>query len=489
MTGVPDGSLLVCTHSGRPFITLWDIQTGGLVQTFILKGEAKRTTVSLEGRYLACETSQNDVNLWETASRTQYPAPWEIFGSNTPCWLAPEELIMVVDRGSVCILNVVTKGPPVHRLDVSGSVHSAVYSQIFDRLVIMTFYFRGGNSFTILDVKAGTSSTLHSSGERLSFVAFCQITERLVCGGKAPGLETVDISTGSRMRFDFLATATSVSTLSNGTVVANIPGSGIQLLRLDQEHTSPQKPTLTLTMYPLDKGRIIAIVPTTDDHVILLETATMSQIFSIPTQKTTSRTVVLHASLENKAAALCYAEEDKCYLQMWGFSHQRPRWTVPMSDLPFAGSISTGCTRLVTIHDGNWRSFVYLWDAHDGRLMVRMSIDNPHAPSLDITFDSEDRFYLCDNIHRESYNIAARTSYPPHTHTITRLEKQQLDGQVLVKRYRLDDSHEWVLCGSQRICWVPPGYIGTSHCWAGSSLVMVGQDGTLRKLTFLESSS
>ena len=261
ITGLPDGSVLVCTHEARPFITLWDIQTGGLVQTFILKGEAKRTAVSLQGRYLACETSEDTVSFWETASRAQCPDPLEKLEGRTPCWMAPEELIMVVDRGSVFIRNVVTKGPPVRKFDLLGPAHRTIYSQTFDLLAIMTPYSLR-HSFTILDVKTGTSSTLHGGGKRPSSIAFSQNTKHLVCGGEVPGLETVDISTGCWTRFDFPAKVKSVSTLSNGTVVANVRGSGIQLLRLDQEHASPQQPT-PLTVYPLDKGRIITIVPAT----------------------------------------------------------------------------------------------------------------------------------------------------------------------------------------------------------------------------------
>ena len=182
MTGVPDGSLLVCTHGGRPFITLWDIQTGGLVQTFILEGQAKRTTVSLEGRYLACETSKNTVNIWKTTSRTPCPNPLEQLEGHTPCWLAPEEFIMVVEGGSVYIRNIVTQGPSVHKSYMLRSVCSAVYSQIFERLAIMSPYFLG-HTFTILDVKTGTSSTLHSGRKRLSFIAFSQTTEQLVWWG------------------------------------------------------------------------------------------------------------------------------------------------------------------------------------------------------------------------------------------------------------------------------------------------------------------
>ena len=462
MTGVPDGSLLVCTHNGRPFITLWDIQTGGLVQTFILGRQAKRTTVSLKGRYLACETSKSTVNFWETASRTQRPIPWDKFWGNTPCWLAPEELVMVLNWGSVCIQNVVLKGPPVHKLDISGSAHSAVYSQVFDRLAIMHPYSHGGNHFTILDVKTGTSSTLHSSGGQPSSVAFSQITKQLVCGGETPGLETIDISTGCRTRFDFPAVVTSVSTLSNGNVVANVRGSGIQLLSLDQGHAPPRQLTPpTLTMYLLDGDRIITIIPTTDDRVILLETATMSRVLSIPTRNDVSvaisHTVVLCASLEKKIAVCHFKKWGGYYLQMWGFSRERPRWTVQTGELPSVGSISPSCARLVTFHNDNWENSVRVWDTSDGSLLAKI-IGGPGAPTpLNITFNSEDRFYLYRDTNRVPHVINTGPSREDerYTHSITRCAKQRIERQVLEKRYRLDDGHEWVICGSQRICWVP----------------------------------
>ena len=59
----------------------------------------------------------------------------------------------------------------------------------------------------------------------------------------------------------------------------------------------------------------------------------------------------------------------------------------------------------------------------------------------------------------------------------------------LGRYYNLDDTREWVTCPTKRICWIPPGYIGSgngSHCWAGNVLVMVGHDGVLRMLTFRE---
>ena len=245
-------------------------------------------------------------------------------------------------------------------------------------------------------------------------------------------------------------------------------------------------------MCPLDKGRIITIIPTTNDRVILLDTANMSQALSIPTQKgrpvATDHIVVLYASLNNRIAVCCSKEG---YLQMWEFSCQHPRWTVRTNEPPSVGSLSPACTRLVTFHNGRSRSFVRVWDSHNGRSLAWMSIDDPHAPCpLDITFDSEDRFSFYHNTHHEPHviNTAFQTGNP-NTHFITRCAKQQLDERVLEERYCLEDGHEWVIFGSRRICWIPPGYIGPNHCWAGSSLVMVGQDGTLRKLTFHESLS
>ena len=490
MTGLPDGSILVCTHSGSPLITLWDIQTGGLVQTFTSEWGVESTTVSLNGRYLACKAFVNTVEVWETTNRRQRPDPLGTFEGNTPCWLAPEELIMVVDGTSAYIQNVVTKGPPVHTIHMMTSANGAIYSRIFDRLVIIpTPHLEA--PIVIINVKTGASSTLGYS-KAPSSVAFSQTAEQLVLSGGGAGLETVDISTGCWTHFDFPVLVASVSTLSNGIVITNVRKYGIQLLRLDQEHASSRQVTPPLATYPLDEGRIIAIVPVTKDPVILLETVTMSQVLSIPNQDTTTTcdVTVLCASLQNKIAVCCFMEAGgEGYLQVWEFSHQHPRWTVPTNKLSPLSSLSPACTRLVTIHNRSSQGFIRVWDVDDGSLMAWQSLDNhlalfPHH----ITMNSEDQFSCYYDTHRVPYviNTVSQTGNPA-TYFISRCTKERLDGQVLEERYHLDDGRGWVICGSQRICWIPPGYIGPSDFWAGSSLVMVGQDGTLRKLTFRDS--
>ena len=54
--------------------------------------------------------------------------------------------------------------------------------------------------------------------------------------------------------------------------------------------------------------------------------------------------------------------------------------------------------------------------------------------------------------------------------------------------YGLDENLEWVVdAKSRRVCWLPSGYISGiegGHFFVSSSIVMAGEDGILRKLTF-----
>ena len=399
---------------------------------------------------------------------------------------------MVADQESVCIRNVTLKSPPIRKFNIGGFICSAVYSQIFDLLIIMSPFSRGENSFTVLDVAAGTSSIFRIKDGRISSIALSQIAKKLVCCMGTPGLEVVDLGTKYQDVFNFPAIATSVSTLSNGITVVNIPGAGIQLLNLDQHTGLPFPPPYT--PFPLDKGRITTF-RTANVCFELLETATMSRVLSIPIQRNlpiaADGITILCASVENKIAVCSFTKVFEGYLEIREFSLQHPRWTAPTDELASIGSFSPAGNRLVTFHSGRSQSFIRVWDANNGRVMTWIPIK---IPPLDITFDSEDRFTLHHNTRRAAYIIGttSRTGKPT-THSITRCTEQQLalEEQVLGKRYYLDDGHEWVFCGSRRICWVPPGYIRSvpgSHWWAEASLVMIGQDGMLKRLDFLESS-
>ena len=508
MTGSPDGSILFCTHQESPSITLWDVQTGGLIHIFTLTTEATDTAISLNGRYLACGLSDGTVNVWEVANRTGGPA----FGSGSPitclCWLAPEERFMVADGASVHIRDIVTGSVVVHNFKTQDLVRGAAYSQ--NQLAVMTSS-RVGSSITVINTQTGKSPVTHRFKRRFSCIAFSQTAKDLVCGMKTRGLALIHVPAWNVRYLDLPAAVTSVSTLSNRTVVANVPDTGLQLLSLDEEllrlgeeslnldegYTPSREPLPpALTVHPLDKGKIIAIVPISRDCVILLEMATMRRILTIPGREgllvPTDRTVVLCASLAGKTAVHCFVEGDKAHLQLLEFPFRNPHpvWTAQVDELPSAGDISPGWGRLVTFHYTRSRSEVRIWNANSGKPLARLNVNRPPRP-LDITFSSEDVFHVCYDTYRTTYVVSASPQSRTSTLSIDCLEKTTLDGRERQREYCVDDSHEWVVSGSQRICWIPPGYIGSdqaSHCWAGSTLVMAGQDGTLRKLTFRESS-
>ena len=495
MTGSPDGSLLFCTHRESPSITLWDIQTGGLVHTFTLETEAKDTAISLNGHYLACRLSDSTINFWEVANRTERPA----FGSGSPitclCWLAPEERLMIANEKSLHIRDIVTGNILVYSFKIQGPIRSTAYSQKLNQLAIVTG-LGVESTITIIDANTGAFSTACWFQGQISCLAFSQTAKKLVCGVMTRGLESIDVSPWRHTSFDFPATITSISTLLNGTVVVNVAGSGIQLLNPDEgSATSQQLLPPTLIVQPLDEGKITAIVPTDRDRVILLEVATMSQVLTIPAQENLpvpiDHTVVLCASLEYKVAVHCFVEGGKGYLELWGFDHQRPQWTVQIAESPSAGSFSPACGRLVTFSsNGGDQSYIHVWDVRDGTTLAELELEGPQATRLpDIAFDSEDLFYFHHGDRRIFYSISISSGLHDLSHSITHLKEILVDDHS-PRQYCVDDSHEWIVSGSQRICWIPPGYIGSaqaSHCWVGSALVMVGQDGILRKLTFRES--
>jgi len=110
-----------------------------------------------------------------------------------------------------------------------------------------------------------------------------------------------------------------------------------------------------------------------------------------------------------------------------------------------------------------------------------------------LTFDSETRFLL--KIDGPSYHIQIphdiiASPSGDYSHTITKGESVPLSEPREKALYTLDANCEWVLDRmSRKICWVSPGDLrrgNGGHFWAGLSLIMVGGDGVVRKLTFKE---
>lgn len=492
VAGSPDGSTIFCTHQSNPSITMWDIQTGGLIHTFMSKSRVIAAAISLEGRYLACGLFDGSVHSWEVANRMECST----FGGGFPvthlCWLVPEEQLLVVNLSSLHIWDVVT-GTALYTLSMPGPVCGTAYSQKLDQLVVATASSGAKSIITTIDPRTCVSSTLSTIQRRLTCLTFSQTTKELVCGMETNGLQLFNISTKQWRQFDYPATITSVSTLSNRTVVVNARDSGIQLLNLDERYTpSRQLIAPMFRVYTFDDHRIIAIISVIEGCAMLLESTTMLPLLKIPlwgNRISIVHAFILCASLENLIVIHCFEEKGRENMQLWRFGGGPPEWTVGVDGLPSIGRISPTSTQLVTFHIVYNEVCICIWDVGDGRLLKKLLLNCGPTLPLDITFDSEDQFYFHHQTYRIPYILVSLPGSDPPNYSIICGRQLDIAFQSPRRQFSLDDSCEWVVSGSQRICWIPPGYIWSaqeSYCWAGSSLIMAGQDGMLRKLTFQE---
>ena len=533
ITGSSDGSILFCADT-TDSITAWDIQTGGLIHTFRLEQRIQDIAVSSKGRYLACRLYDGCVKVWDIADKTEV-ATWTRSRATHLCWLEPEEWLVVSTETLVNVWDVVT-GTVRGNYKMDNSVRCVAYSQKSNQLAV-AITSTPGSTITIINPQTVTPTASYRIPQQVHCFAFSQITEELVCGLETPGLWLSNVLAQHSKHIEYPRAMRSVSCLRNGTVVANFPNLGVQLLSPDLGHTPSHKPTISpLAIRPLDQGRIIAIC--LDDRIVLLGLATMSQLLSIRFRNLDgipiNGTTILCAS-QAGLMAVCHLEVgDKRFLQLWRFHEEVPRWTVEVDARPRIGRISPTAVRLVTFGTKDGQSRVDVWNTKYGQLDLLPEVFTPkdvppedvppeysspkgsrlprssadfllkkiqlpkevqpskafqlpegfppeEFPSpLDIRFTSDAEFYLQYNERRISCTVRSRGLF-------TRGERTPPPSQSL----DLDDTCEWVVSGSKRICGIAPGYIrlasSTNYCWAGSSLVMVGEDEILRRLDFCDS--
>ncbi|KAF9785214.1 hypothetical protein BJ322DRAFT_817871, partial [Thelephora terrestris] len=280
MGGSPDGSILFC---GNPdgSVTLWDIQTGGLAHTFSLKYNLsyKKIAVSVGGRFFAC--GKQAIMVFEVAGRGEDAFIWEASQSNGFCWLAVEEQLAVADREGVKIWNIVdgTILQSIEIVEIGHKIYTMVCSQEANQLAIATF-----KTVVIINLQTGTLSSVLSHDSGWSFVfAFSRKAEEIVCTMNTGGLGVFNFSTCNWRFLKYPSGVKFISTMQNGTIVANFH-SGICLLNLDVRDVPSSQSLLADYILPFDQGRIIvALLDSThlySTQLLLLETSTMCNILT-----------------------------------------------------------------------------------------------------------------------------------------------------------------------------------------------------------------
>jgi WD40 repeat protein len=93
VAGSPDGSILFCAHQRFHEITLWDMQTGGLIHTFTMKSEISNIAVSLAGRYLAGCSYDGTFEFWDVDVRRRGRVKDLPSSVSRTCWIGQQDCI------------------------------------------------------------------------------------------------------------------------------------------------------------------------------------------------------------------------------------------------------------------------------------------------------------------------------------------------------------------------------------------------------------
>jgi WD40 repeat protein len=501
--GSPDGSTLFFAHSHS--VTMWDIQTGGLTHTFTTRSEITEIAVSTMGDRIACGLSDGFVAFWNTQTKVE----GEGFENDQPvvtiCWSSSQELA-VATQGTVCTHDIAV-GKSADGVSIPGRVWGMVY-------------LGGGSGFLVGALQPGsgagqkscffrvTSKRVHATGpqelELLStnpsmylgrLLSPTLVGDEIACIASPSGVRLFNTkSLKWTKNLPLLDAATSVAVSLNRNLVAQTKDS-IQILSFDvlkvREARNDARPS---HVYPLG-GRHIVCLLQPNRRLAILDLKTLrelhpgdhvSQLPSLPTNQSPS---VRAPFSRGFVAEFGFS----VVMRTWRARTRLPEWTDAVNEDPPLSGLSPDCTRIVT-YFGPPRRELRIKDTKDGTILANLSLgddDLEMEEVYNVTFDSATRFHLKvdgPGWHVQIPHDIIPSPLGPYSHTITRGEPVPLLEPRTVPSYTLDANCEWVVdAESRKICWISPGNVrrgNGGHFWAGLSLVMVGDDGVVRKVTF-----
>jgi len=497
----PDGSILFFAHSFS--ISVWDVQTGGLIHTFTVESEISDIAASTTGDHIACGSSDGSITTWDTHTKK---GKGKRLGNGQPvvtiCWVSPLELVVATQR-SLYVYNIASN-EVLHTLYMRGKVWGMVYlvNKVTDgeEILVGTSWLGAGASwcsFEISKYKGDLLSSLRSQPlthcGRLSQPML--VGEEIACIIQPTGVQSFNTKSYNSTNPPLLDAAASVAVSLNRNLVARTKDS-IQIFSLDVLKSDKTRDVVRLShVYPLDENHIICIVQPTR-NLSLLELETLRELR--PEDDTSLLRSLLTYQPPSVRSPFGHGPAAEfgvsAVMEAWESGNPLPEWTESTNeDGPLSG-LSPERTCIVTVY-GSPRRGLRVKDAKDGTILANLPLDDDLAAGevYALTFDSETRFYLKMDgpgqhiqIH---YDITASPS-GSYSHTITKGEPTPLLEPRKISPYSLDANFEWVLdTESRKVCWIPPGNIrriSGGHLWIGLSLVMVGDDGVVRKLSFKE---
>ena len=493
---------------------MWDVQTGGLIHTFTTQSKVSDIAISTSGDHIACGKSNGYVTFWNTHTKVEGKG----FGNGQPvvtiCWLSPQKLA-VATQNSLYIHNVAA-GETLDSLSFPNCVWGMVYFGDEDEFLVGTSQQGQGGDQELCLFETTSHRRPEPLEKRQSMIHRGRLVRRRIYRGRqspthsgqltyptAVGKEIVCITLPSGVRsfspksYDWtskpplLDMATSVAVSLNRNLVAQTKDS-IQIFSVDvltsREVHNDVRPSY---VYPLGKEYILCVLQP-NKHLTLLESETLQELR--PDDETLPFRPLLHGQSPSTYASFYSGLITRFgileTIQAWGLGKPLPEQIEIAEEQKLLYGLSPACTTEVVI-TYNSTGRVAIWVHSPGNWGLSAVLGDVWFRSeevYDITFDSETRFYLKVDGPRQHVQIPYDI-FPSSTRSkITKGEPVPLLKPRETPPYALDANCEWVLdAKSRKICWISPGNIRRGdggHFWNGLSLIMVGDDGVVRKVSF-----
>lgn len=492
--GSGDGSILYSAHSHS--VASWDIQTGGLIDTFHTRYEINDMAISQTDGHIACGLSNGSVAFWN--ARTKHEGRFEKGQPVvTVCWLSAK--LVVATKNSVYITDVDQRGI-LERFPIPDPVWGMV---ILSNDVVMVGSSKpdaGGDKGWHSLRSANSRWELKSTWERTSshtggktptypgqLIRPIYVGDKIACITPPSGVQVLNAEHDCWIKPSLLEKANSLAVSLGKNLVVQAEDS-VQIFSFGVL-ASPTlgKDEQLSRIYPL--GEKHAICLRINRHLTVIELETLQEL---PPDVDTTQ--LAGASCSGGPVAEFGVS---AVMQAWKSLTPLPKWVEVAEEEALLGGLSPMCTRIVTLY-GLPRRELRVKGAKNGTILAKLHLEDDGSIRkgvgvYDLTFESETGFYLkVDNPGHHvqiPYRIIASPSgqYP---YTIEQGEPVPLSEPRATSPYTLDASCEWVLdAQSRKICWIPPEDMGRGkggHFWVGTSLVMLGSDGVVRKLIFKE---
>jgi hypothetical protein len=495
-----DGSTLFFAHSHS--VTMWDVQTGGLTHTFTTPSEITDVAVSTMGNHIACGSSDGSVTFWNIHTKEKGQG----FGNGQPvvaiCWPSPDKLAVATQRA--VYVHKITDGTSKD-FSILGCVWGM--ANLGGKLLVGTSQpgQGAGQKLCFVGAESGRRHELEPPITRPSLyhnglLSPTLVGEKVACITPPSGVQSFDTEHYNSVNNPpLLDAATAVAISLNRNIVAQTKDS-LQIFALDVlTSVDTRNDVHTSHVYPLGEKHIVCLLQP-NRHLTLLELETLQELRPDDNTSLLGLPLMNHPPSARASFSHGFVAEfgASVVMQAWRSGIPLPEWIEAADQDPPLGALSPECTRIAAFY-GSPRQELWVKDAEDGTVLANLllgDVDFRMGEVYDVTFGSETRFYL--KIDGPGYHVQIPhdiTASPsgPYSHTITKGEPVPLLEPRATPLYTLDANCEWVVdAKSRKICWISPGNVRRGdggHFWAGLELVMVGDDGIVRKLSFREPGS